>query len=172
MINTISKHSIGDYVSQRGVLFREIDISYEIFGRTLHTAPIVVVLHALTGNSNVADKNNGWWRDIIGKNRVIDTETHTVIAFNIPGNGYDGLLLDDFRALTAADVAQLFLKVLDSLQVRQIYALIGGSLGGGIAWELAVLSPKLVEYLIPIASDWKSSDWIIAHNHIQENILK
>ena len=44
-------------------------------------------------------------------------------------------------------------------------------MGGGIAWEMAALQPELAEYLIPVASDWKSTDWLIANCQIQEQIL-
>ena len=40
-----------------------------------------------------------------------------------------------------------------------------------MAWELAALKPTLIEHLIPIASDWKSTDWLIANCYIQEQIL-
>ena len=45
--------------------------------------------------------------------------------------------------------------------------LIGGSLGGGIAWEMAVLNPTISQHLIPIATDWKGTDWLIANCQIQ-----
>src|SRR5690606_17180325 len=48
---------------------------------------------------------------------------------------------------------------------------IGGSLGGGIAWEMAAIDPHLTEHLIPVASDWKSTDWLIANCQIQEQFL-
>ena len=52
-----------------------------------------------------------------------------------------------------------------------MFAAIGGSVGGGIAWELAALQPNFITHLIPIASDWKSTDWLIANCHIQDAIL-
>ena len=48
----------------------------------------------------------------------------------------------------------------------------GGSIGGGIAWEMAVLAPKLTKYLIPIAADWKANDWILANTFLQKRILE
>ena len=57
------------------------------------------------------------------------------------------------------------------LQINKLFAVIGGSVGGGIAWEIAALKPNLTEHLIPIATDWKSTDWIIANCHIQDAIL-
>lgn len=164
-------HSLLDYKTFRGVRFKELEISYQIFGKELHTAPVVLVNHALTGNSDLNSNEKGWWKNIVGDNKLIDTKKYTVIAFNIPGNGYDNTLIKNYKDFIAKDIAKLFYLVLKELKVESIYAAIGGSIGGSIAWEMAALFPKYIKYLIPIASDWKSSDWIIGHNAIQENIL-
>lgn len=148
-----------------------MSVSYQLFGKTLHTAPIVLINHALTGNSDVISPDKGWWKNIVDTEKLIDLNKFTVIAFNIPGNGYDGLLIDDYKNFTTKDIAKIFQVVLSALNIQKLYAIVGGSLGGGIAWEMAYLFPKLSKYVIPIASDWKSSDWIIAHNNVQESIL-
>jgi len=62
---------------------QDIDLSYQVFGKELHSAPIVLVNHALTGNSNVTGKS-GWWSALIGDKKCIDTKKYTVLAFNIP----------------------------------------------------------------------------------------
>jgi len=150
-----------------------INLSYQLFGCALHSAPVVLVNHALTGNSNVAG-SQGWWDNLIGPNKPIDTNHFTVLAFNIPGNGYDGQvnnLIQNYKDFIARDVAKLFLSGLDALGIHQLFAVIGGSLGGGIAWEMAALKPKITKHLIPVASDWKSTDWIIANCLIQEQFL-
>ncbi len=150
-----------------------INLSYQLFGCALHSAPVVLVNHALTGNSNVAG-SEGWWSTLIGPNKAIDTNHFTVLAFNIPGNGFDGHtnhLIEDYKDFVARDVAKLFLSGLESLGINQLFAAIGGSLGGGIAWEMAALNPKITTHLIPVASDWKSTDWIIANCLIQEQFL-
>ena len=147
-----------------------IKLSYQLFGKPLHTAPVVLVNHALTGNSNVAGKE-GWWNDLIGPKKVIDTNKYTVLAFNIPGNGYDGFVIEDYKNFVARDIANIFLLGLQELNIKQLFALIGGSLGGGIAWEMAVLHPTITQHLIPVASDWKSTDWLIANCQIQEKFL-
>ena len=148
-------------------------LSYQLFGCALNTAPIVLVNHALTGNSNVCGET-GWWRSLIGPDKTIDTLRYTVLAFNIPGNGHDGNpdnLIENYKDFVARDIAQMFISGIKFLKINQLYAIIGGSLGGGIAWEMAVLSPNITQHLIPIASDWKSTDWIIANCLIQEQFL-
>ncbi|MEB8346950.1 bifunctional aspartate kinase/homoserine dehydrogenase I [Flavobacteriaceae bacterium KMM 6898] len=148
----------------------DISLSYQLFGPELHTAPIVLVNHALTGNSDVAGEH-GWWSALIGDDKCIDTKKYTVLCFNVPGNGYDGFVIENYKDFVAKDIANIFLQGLELLDVKRIYALIGGSLGGGIAWEMAVLKPNLAEHLIPVASDWKSTDWLIANCQIQEQFL-
>lgn len=147
-----------------------VKLSYQVFGKPLNSGPIVLVNHALTGNSNVAGEN-GWWNALIGEQKVIDTTKFTVLAFNIPGNGYDGFLIEDYKSFVARDIAKLFLMGLEALNVSTLFAIIGGSLGGGIAWEMAVLKPNLSEHLIPVATDWKATDWLMASCQIQEQFL-
>ncbi|CAM1343888.1 bifunctional aspartate kinase/homoserine dehydrogenase I [Tenacibaculum amylolyticum] len=162
--------NILSYVTESGAQFSNIQLSYQLFGRKLGTAPVILVNHALTGNSNVSGAD-GWWKDIVGKSKVIDTEQFTILSFNIPGNGYDDFLIDDYKNFVAKDIAKIFLEGLQKLNVQQLYALIGGSLGGGIAWEMAVLKPNITKHFIPIATDWKSTDWLIANCQIQELFL-
>ena len=150
-----------------------ISLTYEVFGMPLHSAPIVLVNHALTGNSTVCGKN-GWWNGLIGVGKPIDTNRYTILSFNIPGNEYEGCeehIIEDYKVFTARDIAIIFSKGLELLNVKRLYAVIGGSVGGGIAWELAAYRPNLVEHLIPIACDWKSTDWIKANCLVQEQIL-
>lgn len=149
-------------------------LSYQFFGPVLGTAPVVLVNHALTGNSNISGPN-GWWRSIIGEDKVIDTNYFfTALAFNIPGNGFDediDNLIYNYKDFTAKDVAQIFWLGLEELGVAHLHTIIGGSLGGGIAWEMAALKPRSVSNLIPVATDWKATDWVIANTWVQESIL-
>jgi len=148
----------------------QIALSYQTFGKELGEAPIVLVNHALTANANVAGAN-GWWKELIGENKCIDTEVYTILAFNVPGNGSDNNEIKDYKSITTRDVAQLFLLGLEALHIKNVFAVIGGSTGGGVAWEMVFLNSKLFKHLIPIASDWKATDWVIANCHIQDAIL-
>lgn len=160
---------ITKYTAISGVT-QDIKLSYQCFGKKLHTAPIVLVNHALTGNSNVTGKD-GWWNALIGDGKCIDTKKYTILSFNIPGNGHDKFVIKNYKDFVAGDVAHIFLEGLKQLKIESLFALIGGSLGGGIAWEMAALNPKLTQHLIPVASDWKSTDWLIGNCQIQEQFL-
>jgi len=147
--------------------------TYQVVGQPLHSAPIVLVNHALTGNSEVAG-DNGWWNSLVGYDKVIDLNRYTVIAFDIPGNGYNkqqAHLIEDYKAITTKVVAEVFWKALDRLHIDHLYAIIGGSLGGSIAWEMTFIRPQAVDHLIPIATSCKASDWLIGNALIQDSIL-
>lgn len=165
------KHiKIKNFTTEAGVKIPELNLSYQVFGKELGSAPVVLINHALTGNSNVAGKD-GWWQDIVGLEKAINTEVYTILSFNIPGNGFDSFLIENYKDFIARDVANIFLEGLNLLKIDRIFALIGGSLGGGIAWEMLVLNTKLTKYFLPIATDWKSTDWLIANCQIQEQFL-
>ena len=169
----LQKIEILNFKLESGKLSSEIPLFYQTFGQPMGNAPIVIVNHALTGNSNVTGEN-GWWNDLIGENNIIDTNFFTIIAFNIPGNGFDGNpenLITNYKDFTAKDIANIFLEGIKFLEIETVFALIGGSLGGGIAWEMANLQHDKFQNLIPIATDWKASDWVIANVLVQDQIL-
>lgn len=173
MENNLKHISVHNFTTENGAVYPVINLSYQIFGQGIGAAPIVLVNHALTGNSEVTGEN-GWWKSLIGENKTIDTLYYTVIAFNIPGNGFDGVeenRIVNYKDYTARDIARLFWNGLEQLEVTKLFAAIGGSLGGGIAWEMAALKPNGIKNLIPIATDWKASDWIIANTFVQDEIL-
>ncbi len=169
----LEKIDLFNFELENGKQRAYISLFYQVFGQPINTAPIVVVNHALTGNSNITGEN-GWWNDLIGENKTIDTNYFTVIAFNIPGNGFDnnfGNLISNYKDFTIRDIARIFWEGLFFLNVNSIFALIGGSLGGAIAWEMVTLQPDKIENIIPIATDWKATDWVIANVLIQDQIL-
>ena len=161
---------IEEYTTLSGFTLSDFQLTYQVFGLELGTAPVVLVNHALTGNSNVSGKE-GWWRDLIEDGKAIDTRKFSIVSFNIPGNGYDGFVIENYKDFVARDIANIFLIGLEKLGIEKLFALTGGSLGGGIAWEMAVLKPDITEHLIPVATDWKSTDWLIANCQIQEQFL-
>lgn len=167
----MEKLIVHNFQTRAGALLEEIPLSFEIFGPPLGDAPVVLVNHALTGNSTVAGPD-GWWNSLIGSGKTIDTTNFTVLAFNIPGNGYDGFLIAQPEQFSVFDVARLFLAGIDLLNLKNIYAGIGGSLGGSILWQMAVLAPGLFDHIIPVASDWKASDWLLAQCRVQKQILE
>lgn len=159
-------------LQQLNLLFNQqnLTISYQLFGKPLGTAPIVLVNHALTGNSSVLGEK-GWWNELIGSKKTIDTEKFTIIAIDIPGNGFNQVFIENYKDFTTHKIAQVFWKALEKLNITKLYAIIGGSLGGAIAWEMAFLKPTSIELLLPIACSYKASDWLIGNVLVQDSIL-
>lgn len=170
MENRLQNINIQHFETKNGKVL-DIPLSYQLFGKELYSAPIVLINHALTGNSYVAGEN-GWWKSLVGEGKVIDTNRFTVICFNIPGNGFDGFFIDNYEDFTAKDIASIFLQGLKNLNVKKLFALVGGSVGGSIGWEMLTLQNDLAERFIPIATDFKTSDWLHSQCLVQKFLLE
>lgn len=107
MKNSLQHIIIRNFTTESGIQYENIQLSCQLFGKALGKSPVVLVNHALTGNSDVAGKK-GWWSAIIGPDKTIDTNSYTVLAFNIPGNGFDGFLMENYKSFIARDVARIF----------------------------------------------------------------
>ena len=82
MKNTLHHIQISEFKTETGFT-SDFDLTYQLIGLPLHVAPIVMISHALTGNSEVAG-DQGWWSGIVGKGKLIDTHKYSVISFDIP----------------------------------------------------------------------------------------
>ena len=160
-----------DFETQSESKIKKLQISYQVFGKKLGSAPVIVVNHALTGNSLVSGIN-GWWSDIIGFEKPIDTTKYSVLCFNIPGNGFNENNFDFNLDLNLGDIALMFIKAIDKLKIGKLHAIIGGSIGGCLTWEMIALKNDLASIIIPVAADWKATDWLIANTFLQDRILK
>lgn len=166
--------SVGPYSADNGAFLPEINLHYQRLGRPLGTAPVIFIAHGLSSNSRVAGPG-GWWNALVGPGLPIDTKLFTVLAFDTPGNGHateNPAVEAHYKSLHVGDVAAWYGRGLQQLGVDQLYAAVGLSLGGGVVWEMAARFPKLIEHLVPIVGDWKSTDWVIASNRLQAQALK
>lgn len=148
-----------------------LSLSYQTFGLQLGKGPLVVVNHSLTGDSNISG-DNGWWSDLIGSKKMINTDKFCVMCINIPGNIQEKRGFNYGNKWILSDVAKLFIQLLKNLGVRKVHSLIGGSIGGGLVWEMGLLDENFFENLIPVAADYKASDWLISNTYFQNLILK
>ena len=148
-----------------------VSLSYQTFGLQLGKGPLVVVNHSLTGDSNISG-DNGWWSELIGSKKMINTDKFCVMCINIPGNIQEKRGFNYGNKWILSDVAKLFVQLLKNLGVRKVHSLIGGSIGGGLVWEMGLLDENFFENLIPVAADYKESDWLISNTYFQNLILK
>ena len=163
--------AITNFTTSSGAYYDLVDIHYQHFGQEFSDAPVVLINHSLTGDGNVAGPS-GWWNEIVGNKLTIDTRKYAILSFNIPGNGIKDNFLEKYEDFHTGDIAKIFLQGLNLLGVKRLFALIGGSIGGGIAWEMVAIKPKITINFVPVAADWKASDWIIANTFLQRRILE
>jgi pimeloyl-ACP methyl ester carboxylesterase len=141
---------------------------------------VVWICHALTANSNPEE----WWPDLIGPGLCIDTERDFVVCFNTlcspygssspasvnPATGRPYLL--DFPAVTIRDIAAAGLAVRERLGLAAVDLLVGSSLGGFTAFEMALAAPGVFRHQVYIATAPRVSPWLTAMNEAQRMALE
>jgi len=145
-------------------------VAYQTYG-TLNAdrSNAVLVCHALTGDHYVLDRHPvtgkpGWWEQMVGPGRPVDTERYFVICSNVIGGcmGSTGPAETDpatakpyglnFPVITIADMVRAQKLLIDHLGIEQLFAVIGGSMGGMQVLQWAVSYPESVYAAIPIAT--------------------
>ncbi|PYY35256.1 homoserine O-acetyltransferase [Curtobacterium sp. MCJR17_055] len=174
----------------RGGLVPAVRVAYETWG-TLSPARdnAVLVLHALTGDSHVTGpagpghRTAGWWGDVVGPGRAIDTDRFFVVAPNMLGGcqgttGPSSLAPDGvewgsrFPFVTARDQVATQLRLADRLGIDRFAAVVGGSMGGMHALELAVTAPERVARLAVLATTAQTTADQIAANSLQRAAIQ
>ena len=171
---------------ERGKSIPEYNIRYETYGYLNQSrSNAILVCHALSGDHHCAgihslkDKKPGWWNNLIGPGKAIDTRDYFVICSNCIGgcqgstgpssiNPETGKPYQlDFPDLTIADMvnAQYALCTVH-LGLDQIYAVIGGSMGGMQALEWMRLHPNYVKKTLPLATTARQNAQAIAFNEV------
>jgi len=161
-----------------GVTLRPVEVAYETYG-TLNAdkSNAILVLHAFSGDAH-AGGEGGWWSSMIGPGKGFDTDQHFVICSNILGGcrGTTGPSSINpqtgepwamsFPVVTLADMVRLQKMLIDSLGIRKLLAVAGGSMGGMQALEWAVAYPDSVAAALPIATTARHSAQQIAFNEV------
>ncbi|HJN78861.1 MAG TPA: alpha/beta fold hydrolase, partial [Flavobacteriaceae bacterium] len=124
-MDQLNEIKIIDFKTESGEIIPSINLSYQLFGKQLGDAPIILVNHALTGNSNLTGKN-GWWKEVIGKDKAINTKKFSIISFNIPGNGFCSNDFYSPNKFHLGDIANLFILAIEKLKIKKLHSIIGG----------------------------------------------
>ena len=169
---------------ESGKFIDDVTVAYETYGElNKEKSNAILICHALTGDAHAAgwhegDKKPGWWEIIIGPGKVLDSEKYFIICSNVlggckgttgptsinPKTGHEYGL--DFPVITIKDMVNVQKKLIDSFKINQLYAIIGGSMGGMQVLQWIVDYPEMMKKAIPIATTARSSPQQIAFNEV------
>ena len=167
-----------------------ITLAYETYGRlTPAKDNAIMVLSALSGDAHAAglhaahDAKPGWWDNMIGPGKPLDTDRYFVICSNLIGGcmGSTGPSSVNpatgkpyglsFPVLTIRDMVDAECRLLDHLGIPALLAVIGGSIGGMQALQWAISYPDRVRLSIPIAASCRPSAQAIAFNAVGRHAI-
>lgn len=173
-----------------GAVLPQFDLVYETYGQ-LNAAKsnAVLICHALSGTHHVAgkytetDKNPGWWDNLVGPGKPLDTNKFFVIGVNNLGgcNGSTGAASINpatqqpwgsaFPVLTVEDWVKSQALLADHLGIQQLAAVVGGSLGGMQALQWTLSYPDRVKHALVIASAPNLTAQNIAFNEVARQAI-
>jgi len=194
-------HSIGIVAPQRqgfteplalaaGVTLPQWELVYETYG-TLNAARsnAILICHALSGHHHVAGiyaddpKNVGWWDNMIGPGRPLDTDRFFVVGVNNLGGCHGSTGPSsinpatgepwgaDFPVVTVNDWIKAQAKLADALGIDQWAAVMGGSLGGMQALQWTIDLPERIRHALVIAAAPKLTAENIAFNDVARQAI-
>jgi len=160
-------------------------LRYETYGR-LNAARdnAVLVCHALSGDHHCAgihslsDKKPGWWNNLIGPGKAVDTNHHFVVCANVLGGcqGSTGPLSPNpatgrpyglaFPAVTIRDMVRSQKRLLDHLGVGRLRCALGGSMGGMQALQWGIEYPDFCDKVLAMATTAREGAQAIAFNEV------
>jgi len=175
---------------QSGASLRDYTLVYETYG-TLNAdrSNAVLVCHALNASHHVAGhyagqpKSEGWWDNLVGPGKALDTDHFFVIGINNPGScfGSTGPMHTnpdtgrpygaDFPVVTVEDWVDAQARLIERLGITQLAAVLGGSLGGmqALAWTLRY--PERLRHCVAVASTPSLSAQNIAFNEVARRAI-
>lgn len=160
---------LGPFRTEAGAVIPDLRVAFRRDGPRAPSA--VLVVHALTGS---ADAAGDWWEPLIGPRKALDTDERQVICLNLLGSCYGTTgprELHPFPSITPRDMARAQWAALDALEVERLDLVVGGSLGGMVALEVALERPSAVETVMPIAAPAAIGNLAAGWNHIQLQLL-
>ena len=167
-----------------GIALAPVTIAYQTYGQlNADKSNAILICHALTGDQFVADPNPitgkpGWWEELVGPGRVLDTNRYFLICSNVlggcmgttgpldvnPATGQPWCL--SFPVITIGDMVRAQRRLIDHLGIEQLFCVIGGSMGGMQVLEWAVRYPERVYTAVPIATSARHSAQNIAFGEV------
>jgi homoserine O-acetyltransferase len=167
-----------------------IDVAYETYGQlNAEKDNVILVCHALSGDAHVAgvhsedDAKTGWWDEMIGPGKPIDTEKYFVVCSNFLG-GCSGTTGPssvnpatgkpyglDFPIITVEDTVAVQKLLLERLGIGRLLGVVGGSMGGMQVLQWAISYPEMVDAALCIASTTRLNAQSIAFDAVGRNAI-
>lgn len=177
----------GEFHMQHGRLMRP-RIAYETLGELNRNASnAVLVLTGLSASAHIAsnqlDPSTGWWEDMVGPGKPIDTDRFYVVCVNSLGSYFGSTCPAStdpntgkpyrltFPILTLEDVAHAAKLVLNELGIEHLHTVVGPSMGGMSALAFTLLYPSSSESLLSISSGTCSLPFSIAMRSLQRELV-
>jgi homoserine O-acetyltransferase len=183
-------HFASPLALQSGASLADYTLVYETYGQlNADCSNAVLVCHALNASHHVAGtyegqpRSTGWWDNMVGPGKALDTDRFFVIGVNNLGScfGSTGPMHNNpatgkpygaaFPVVTVEDWVHAQARLADELGIRQFAAVMGGSLGGMQATAWSVLYPERVRHCLVIASTPKLSAQNIAFNDVARQAI-
>ncbi len=189
-IKTASRQFSSPLYLESGRILEPFDITYETYGElNEEKSNVVLVCHALSGSHHAAgqyegDRKPGWWDGLIGESKAIDTEKFFVISTNVIGScfGSTGPMSANypseapyrlkFPVVTIKDMIRAQMQLLSDLGIYHLRAVVGGSMGGMQALQIAVDYPNLADDIIVLAATYATQPWTIAFNKVAVEAIR
>lgn len=175
---------------ESGRVLGPLTLAYETYGKlNSDKSNAILVTHAWTGDAHAAarhtpdDRKPGWWDDMIGPGKVIDTDRYFVICSNVIGScfGSTGPTSNNprtgkpynlqFPVVMVRDMVHAQQLLIDHLGINQLLTVIGGSMGAMQALEWGIHYPRRVRSIIPIAGTGRPSPMAIALNALARQAI-
>jgi homoserine O-acetyltransferase len=160
-------------------------LRYETYGQLNATRDnAILICHALSGDHHCAglhtveDRKPGWWNNLIGPGKAVDTSRFFVVCANVLGGcqGSTGPSSTNpatdrpyglaFPFVTILDMVRAQKHLLDHLGVSELHAVIGGSMGGMLALQFSIEYPSYVRRVIAMATTAREGAQAIAFNEV------
>jgi len=167
------------WTTESGFDFPSVDIAWNSWGTLNENRDnVILICHALTGNSNAKD----WFSGLFEPDGIIDPDKHFVLCINNLGSCYGSTgptsvspysgkpYQADFPKISIRDIVGFQALLLDHLEISNIELIIGGSMGGMIALEFALIDPR-IRSVVLIATGKHHSPWAIGISHAQRQAI-
>jgi homoserine O-acetyltransferase len=173
----------------RGGFLPAIDVAYETWGEPSRRKDNAVLLFtglspSAHAASSAEDPTPGWWEEMVGPGRPIDTRRYFVICVNSLGScfGSTGPASIDprsgepyrlgFPVLSIEDIAAAGYEVVKSLGILRLHSVIGASMGGMSALAFCTLYPRAARGIVTISSASRAEPFAIAVRSLQREIIR